>query len=107
MTITISDLTFDAIIGILDHERLTPQRVIVDTAITYSYAGEFINYADVAEHIKNEVRRKQFELIEEALESLRESLKTTFPRIETLTLQLSKPDILADCRVSVSETYKF
>ena len=37
MTLHIEDLKFQAIIGILDFERITPQNVIVNILITYEY----------------------------------------------------------------------
>lgn len=37
MTIHIEDLRFQAIIGILDFERTTPQDVVVDLTIKYKY----------------------------------------------------------------------
>ena len=107
MTIRIDDLTFECIIGILDHERLYPQRIVIDVEISYDYSDAFINYADVAAFIKEQMRREQYELIEEALGALQHSLKTAFPGIDALSLRITKPDILTDCRVSVAETYKF
>lgn len=108
MTIHIRDLTFDAIIGILDHERAEKQRVIINCTIRYTYAaGTFLNYAEVAEHIKSRMISGEFALIEEALLSLKSTLKAEFDKIETLYLEISKPDILPDCRVCVAETFKF
>lgn len=103
MTIEIRELAFECIIGILDFERVTPQNVIVDAAIMYNYApGTFLDYAAVAERIKTEMIAHRFELIEEALRTLSETLKSDFPAIKQLHLSISKPDILPDCRVSVS-----
>ena len=49
MKILIENLTFFAIIGILENERITPQQVIVDCIIDYSYSkNNFINYAEVS-----------------------------------------------------------
>lgn len=107
MRIEIKALTFDAIIGLLEHERTTPQRVIVDAAFEYDFRGEFIDYADAAERIKAVMIKAEFELIEEALLTLKNRLKAAYPSIETLTLKISKPDILPDCEVSVSDHYKF
>ncbi len=107
MTILIKALSFETIIGILDIERIQKQRVSIDVTIDYEYAGTFINYADVSEHIKTAMHREQFTLIEEALLALKSSLKVDFPLIKSLTLQISKPDILPDCEVCVSEHYKF
>ena len=107
MQIEIKDLSFECIIGILDFERVTPQNVCINTRITYTYNQEFLNYALVAEHIENEMKTEQFELIEEAILSLNRSLKVTFPIISILFLKISKPDILANCEVSLSETFEY
>ena len=107
MQIEIKDLSFECIIGILDFERVTPQNVCINTCITYTYSQEFLNYALVAEHIENEMKTEQFELIEEAILSLNRSLKVTFPLISILFLKISKPDILANCEVSLSETFEY
>ena len=48
MRIIIKDLTFETIVGILEKERHTPQKVILHVKIDYAYAGEnFIDYANV------------------------------------------------------------
>ncbi len=108
MTIAIRALTFECIIGILDFERVTPQKVIVDAVITYDYVpGSFLDYAAVADHIKTQMRHGRFALIEEALDSLQNSLKTAFAAIKSLELTITKPDILPDCRVSVMQKSNF
>ena len=107
MTIEIKDLEFLSIIGILDFERVTPQKVSVNCRIDYVYKGDFLNYALVAEQIENTMKIEQFELIEEALLHLKSTLKRDFPRIDTLFLKISKPDILANCEVSLSETFNY
>jgi dihydroneopterin aldolase len=107
MTIHIEDLRFQAIIGILDFERTTPQDLIINLTITYEYIDEFINYADVIFEIKNEMQKKQFHLLEDALAEISKTLQNKFSKIHTLTLKITKPSIMPDCMVSLSETYKF
>ena len=107
MQIEIKDLEFDAIIGILEFERKKEQLVRVYCSIDYEYDVDFINYALVAEHIEKAMQSHRFELIEEALLSLKVSLKEAFPLIETLYLKISKPNILDNCEVSLSETTKY
>ena len=107
MTIHIEDLKFQAIIGILDFERVTPQDIIIDLTIAYNFKDEFINYADVATLIKKEMQKKQFLLLEDALEEISKTLQNKFSKINTLNLKITKPSIMTDCRVSLSETYKF
>jgi dihydroneopterin aldolase len=97
----IENLKFKAIIGILEHERKTPQEVIVDLTFTYVYKhGNFIDYAQVANSIKALMTDKKFELIEDALVSVKQYLKTSY-RIKKLKLKITKPTILDNCVVAV------
>lgn len=108
MKILIENLTFDAIIGILDFERTDPQQVQIDCTIDYTYAdANFINYADVTQLIEKTVKTEQFELIETALEVLAEKLKDSFPLIQMLSLTFHKPNILPNCTVGVQKNFIF
>jgi len=107
LIIHIKSLSFQAILGILDFERITPQEVIINTNIVYTYHDTFINYADVAAFIEKEMQTQKFELIEEALQALSEGIKTLFPAVQKVTLEIIKPNIMPNCRVSVEETYTF
>lgn len=107
MIIRIRDLSFECIIGILDFERITPQEVVVNCEIDYTYHDNYINYAFVAEHIQIQMQKWKFELIEEALASLSKSLKHDFPDIQNLQLEIIKPNIMDNCTVSVQEAYQF
>lgn len=106
MTIHIENLKFQAILGILDFERVTPQDIIINLTITYNYKkDEFINYAEVTQSIKQIMIKEKFLLIEDALTFISKQLKKEFKNIETLNLKISKPSILADCIVSVSDIF--
>ena len=107
MTIHIEDFKFQCIVGILDFERLTPQDVTVNLKITYEYNKDFINYADVVELVKVEMTEKKFLLLEDALPRLSKTLKKNFPLIQTLDIKITKPSILPDAVVSVSNIYNF
>ncbi len=107
MQIEVKDLEFDTIIGILDFERTTKQRVRINCTIHYTYDKQFLDYGLVAKHIEDQMIDRKFELIEEALLSLKSTLKHEFPLISTLFLKISKPDILANCEVSLSETFEY
>ena len=106
MTIHIEDLKFQCIIGILDFERVTPQDVIINLAIEYDYKKNFINYADVVEIVKNMMKKNEFLLIEDALESINLKLIKEFNTIKSIYLKITKPSILKGCKVSVSNYYK-
>lgn len=108
MRILIENLTFETIIGILEFERTTPQRVVIDAVIDYTYHQEdFINYAEIVERIESTMHKKQFELVETALEYLSQILKSDFPLIQSLTLTIRKPDILPNCTVGVQKNFIF
>lgn len=107
MTIHIEDLQFQCIIGILDFERVKEQNIIINLTLDYSYTNEFINYAEVVEFMKTHTKISKFLLIEDALRSLSTKLKEKFPLINTLNLKITKPSILPDTKVSVSNIYNF
>ncbi|SFV70649.1 Dihydroneopterin aldolase [hydrothermal vent metagenome] len=107
MIIHIEDLKFQCIIGILDFEREQEQDVIINLEIDYIYNTDFLNYADVATLLQNRMKKEQFLLLEEALEDLSSLLKKNFSNIISLNLKITKPSILPNCRVSLSNFYKF
>lgn len=107
MKIYIEDLKFQTILGILDFERKKEQNVVVNLTIEYQYTNQFINYAEVATFVKKVMQNEKFYLIEDALKILSQKLKKEFSLIETLYIKITKPSILADAQVSVSEFYTF
>ena len=107
MTIYIENLKFLTIIGILDFERETEQEIIVNLTIEYDYKKEFINYAEVSQLVKNHIQISRFLLIEDALSSLTLLLKEKFSLIQRLDLKITKPSIMPDCVVSVSNKQQF
>ena len=107
MKISIENLKFQCIIGILDFEREKAQDVIINIQITYNYNNEFINYAEVVEFIKTTMKNKKYFLIEDALSDLSQLLKEKFLKINSLSLKITKPSILPDCTVSVEDNYLF
>lgn len=107
MTIHIEDLRFKCIIGILDFERKAPQDVIINIEINYTYSNKFINYADVVKSCKSLMINHKFLLIEDALLMISKKLKEEFQDIQTLQLKITKPSILPECKVSVSDSFSF
>lgn len=108
MTIFIKDLEFQTIIGILDFEREKEQKIIIDLEISYPYKkDEFLNYADVATHITDLFQKKKFFLLEDALEISFETLKKTYPQIDSIEMKITKPDILDNGKVGVKSNISF
>ncbi len=102
MKIYIEDLSFKCIIGILDFERVKKQKVIVNLSFDYEFKDNlFINYAEVSDLIKTTMKKRKFLLLEDAIISLKEIMDIKYS-ISNLKLKITKPDILKDCKVSLS-----
>jgi len=107
MTIHIDDLKFQCIIGVLDFEREIPQEIIINFTCQYNYENKYINYVNIVDMLKTTMIVNKFELIEDALLSLKSEIIKNFPLIQSYNLKITKPSILADCRVSVSDENRF
>jgi len=108
MTIHIEDLTFNVIIGLLDFERDKLQRVIINLEANYDYSDDkFIDYADMVLLIQNKLKKERYKLLENALLGLKEVLYSTYPQLSSLSIKITKPDILVECTVSLSKTWEF
>ena len=102
MKIEISDLTFKCIIGILEIERIKKQKVIVNISFEYEFSKDkFIDYAEVSKLVKTTMKKEKFLLLEDAILHLENLLNTKY-KIQNLSIQISKPDILKDCIVTLS-----
>lgn len=107
MTIEIEALSIEAIIGILDFERVTPQRVSIDIRASYEYRDEkFINYADIISLVEGEMISKKFELLEEALLALKSTISSSYPDIDRLHIKISKLEIIDNATVSLSDEWQ-
>jgi len=106
MRIHIDDLEIFCIIGVLDFERETEQRVLLTIEIEYPYtASHFIDYSLIVLEIEQHLKKSKYELLEEALSGIKVLLFQYFPSIGTLNIKISKPDILHQCNVGVSEVW--
>lgn len=103
MKVNIKDLTFNAIIGILAHERTQEQQVVINCSFKYKYAdGNFVDYSQIVEHIKALMIEKKFELLEDAVLYIKNYLLQSY-KIKKLKLSIAKPNILDDCIVEVAK----
>ncbi len=102
MKIEISDLTFKCIIGILDFERIRKQKIIVNISFEYSFSKDlFIDYSEISQLIKTTMKEKKFLLLEDAILHLENLLNNSY-KISNLYIKISKPKILKNCIVSLS-----
>ncbi len=103
MTISINDLEVYAIIGILDIEKETPQRIIVDLEASYEYEDRdtFVDYAKIVDMISYDLKKSRYGLLEDAINALAVLLKSEFPHIYDLRISITKPDIIPNCKVAL------
>jgi len=108
MTVAIRNFRFPVIIGLLDFERETEQEIVVDLEFDYDYRdGDYLDYAEVAETVRDDLRRNRYELLEEALLGLKTTLRARYPRIRRLACTLTKPHILPHAEVSLSMEWSY
>ena len=102
MKIEISNLTFKCIIGILDFERIKKQKVIINLSFEYKFSNDsFIDYVEIVNLLKTTMKKEKFLLLEDAI-SFFEKLLIENYTIKNLYIKISKPDILKNCIVSLS-----
>ncbi len=102
MKIEISDLTFNCIIGILDFERIKKQKVIINISFEYEYSKDlFIDYSEISTLVKKTMKEQKFLLLEDAILYIESLLQNSY-KIHNLKIKISKPNILKNCIVSLS-----
>ncbi|RKV40854.1 dihydroneopterin aldolase [Helicobacter pylori] len=103
-SVHIHNLVFETILGILEFERLKPQKISVDLDLFYTELPNkaYLNYMEIQEIIQNTMREKQYLLIEDALKDLSQILKTRYKEISELSLKISKLEISPNSQVGAS-----
>ncbi|WP_187854119.1 FolB domain-containing protein [Helicobacter pylori] len=100
----IHNLVFETILGILEFERLKPQKISVNLDLFYMELPNkaYLDYMEIQEIIQNTMREKQYFLIEDALKDLSHVLKTRYKEISELFLKISKLEISPNSQVGAS-----
>tara|TARA_B110000091_G_C13735169_1_gene440788 strand:+ start:195 stop:554 length:360 start_codon:yes stop_codon:yes gene_type:complete len=104
--IHIEGLEVLALIGVYDWEREHQQRLIVDVELSADLSeaaqtddvNNTLNYAQIAQGISDFAAKSQFKLIEALASHMVDWLLQSFPKLKTVRLKLSKPDILANAK---------
>ncbi|NPA73406.1 MAG: FolB domain-containing protein [Epsilonproteobacteria bacterium] len=103
--VIIEQLKLKVILGVLNSERTNPQDVIVNAWIEYNLDEHFLDYTQAVEAIKNLLKYKEYDTIENALNDICKALKIDFPEIISIKLQIYKPEVFKNALVGV-EIYK-
>lgn len=100
----VHDFVFETILGILEFERLKPQKISVDLDLFYTQLPNkaYLDYMEIQEIIQNTMQEKQYFLIEDALKDLSHVLKTRYSEISELYLKISKLEISPNSQVGAS-----
>ncbi|MBH0255811.1 FolB domain-containing protein [Helicobacter pylori] len=100
----IHHLVFETILGILEFERLKPQKISVNVDLFYTELPNkaYLDYMEIQELIQKMMQEKQYLLIEDALKDLSHVLKTRYSEISELFLKISKLEISPDSQVGAS-----
>ncbi|WRC40251.1 dihydroneopterin aldolase [Helicobacter pylori] len=100
----IHNLVFETILGILEFERLKPQKISVNLDLFYTQLPNkaYLDYMEIQELIQKMMREKQYLLIEDALKDLSHVLKTRYSEISELYLKISKLEISPNSQVGAS-----
>ncbi|MUU41930.1 FolB domain-containing protein [Helicobacter pylori] len=100
----IHHLVFETILGILEFERLKPQKISVNLDLFYTELPNkaYLDYMEIQEIIQNTMREKQYLLIEDALKDLSQILKMRYKEISELFLKISKLEISPNSQVGAS-----
>ena len=106
-TIVIEDLTFKAILGLLEKERNEEQLIVVNSKIEYQNKANYVDYAQVCNIVQKTIIEGKFLLIEDAIEEIEKNLKMAFPQIKSIYLSIKKPEILKNALVGVEILRKY
>lgn len=100
----VHNFVFETILGILEFERLKPQKISINLDLFYTELPNkaYLDYMEIQEIIQNTMREKQYLLIEDALKDLSHVLKTRYEEISELYLKISKLEISPNSQVGAS-----
>ncbi|WQR77513.1 dihydroneopterin aldolase [Helicobacter pylori] len=105
----IHNLVFETILGILEFERLKPQKISVNVDLFYTELPNkaYLDYMEIQELIQKMMQEKQYFLIEDALKDLSQILKTRYSEIYELYLKISKLEISPNSQVGASVKIRY
>ncbi len=105
----IHNLVFETILGILEFERLKPQKISVNLDLFYTQLPNkaYLDYMEIQELIQKMMQEKQYLLIEDALKELSHALKTHYSEISELHLKISKLEISPNSQVGASVKIRY
>ncbi len=105
----VHNFVFETILGILEFERLKPQKISVNLDLFYTQLPNkaYLDYIEIQELVQKMMQEKQYLLIEDALKDLSHVLKTRYSAISELHLKISKLEISPNSQVGASVKIRY
>ncbi|CZE50311.1 dihydroneopterin aldolase [Campylobacter geochelonis] len=103
ITVLVEELEFSTIIGLLDFERLTPQKVVISAKFR---ADEFMDYAKICQILEEDFNENKFLKVEDALEFFEVKFKRQFNSLKYFYMKIIKKEIIKNAKVG-AELEKF
>lgn len=94
--ILIENLEFETIIGLLDFERITPQKVRIDIKLG---GDDFMDYAEICRDLELIFNREKFEKVEDSLKFCAKFFGEKFQNLNYFYMKILKIDIIKNADV--------
>jgi FolB domain-containing protein len=114
--INISDLEVVTIIGMLEEEKITPQRLIVNLQIKFDASDaaksdnidDTIDYFELTKIVKDFIENSRFELLEKLADQTLKIINQFSDKIIDSTIEIKKPEALKEfgAMVSFQKTFR-
>ena len=99
----VRDLQLRAVLGVYDHEKLEPQRVIINVDLSVTERGEpldddiynVVSYEKVVNHVKGIIDQGHVHLVETLAEMIAEECLAN-PWTKAVRVRIEKPDIIPE-----------
>ncbi len=101
----VRDLEVQAVVGVLEHEKLAPQKLVISVDLTVREGEEGLEdrlenvvcYGNVVDNIKAIIARGHVNLIETLADMIAESALAD-RRVLAAKVRIEKPDIIPECQ---------
>lgn len=104
ITTIIKDYEFRTIIGLLDFERETLQKVRVNAEFQ---SVEFVDYVEMIEEIERVFNEQKFGSVESAVEVCAKKIKEKFEQLIFLKMEILKTEIIKNALVGARIEIKY
>lgn len=111
--IVFEGLQLQARIGMLDHERLAPQAIIISAEFETDVIGpvddqdisSILDYRDLRQALIDEASREHIDLLESLVDRCLTRIMQQFPEIRRARIRIGKPEAFTDCdMVAIEQT---